>query len=149
MPIHRIQLKGPWEYEWLSPGSGPLGRTDGNPHSERTGRVTMPADWVSLFGELSGTVRFRRRFHRPTNLDPHERVFVAFAAIGGTGTVSVNGTEIGRLSTSSEVQRFEMTNVLKPFSELTVELEFVLERDGQPGGLWSVVAIEIDGGAAD
>ncbi len=110
MPVHRINLKGPWEYEWVD------GVVEGEPEFgfAKTGRVKMPTDWLLVFGTATGTVRFRRRFHRPTNLAADERVWIAFAAVGGVGTVAVNGATIGSVVCSPEPQRFDATDVRSP-----------------------------------
>ncbi|MGH7129010.1 MAG: NRDE family protein, partial [Planctomycetaceae bacterium] len=81
--IHRIHLRGPWDYEWLSTSA------DSRIAVAPAGRMKMPASWRDRFGEAAGTVRFRRRFHRPTNLEPRERVFLVFDGIGGRGSVSL------------------------------------------------------------
>lgn len=136
MTVHRINLKGPWEYEWVE---GVLAADVTN-----TGRVKMPADWQAFFGPVAGTVRFRRRFHRPTNLDADERVWIAFGGVGGTGTVDMNGTRLGAIESSLEPQRFDVTSLLQPNCELFVELRFIPdEQPSQPGGLYAPVAIEI------
>jgi uncharacterized protein with NRDE domain len=132
--LHRMHLKGPWSYEWLD-GSA----MDRPP----TGRVTMPADWESLFGAAAGRAVFRRRFHSPTNLEPDDCVWLAFDGVGGNGTVTVNGEVIGRLQASDRPQRLDMTARLQPFNETTVELEFD-PTSGNAGGLYAPVAIEIE-----
>lgn len=131
MSVHRIHLKGPWEYEWISSSAdGPRGR------------VTMPADWQSLFGEAAGRARFVRTFHRPSNLDD-ETVWLTFDGVGGEGPVTVNGVDVGRLVCCSGPQRFDVTPHLQFFSELAVELQYDPQRDAEPGGLFAPVALEI------
>jgi hypothetical protein len=141
---HRIRLKGPWDYEWVAsddaatiePGSA-------------VGRVKMPADWQSTFGNRSGTVRFHRRFHRPTNLEPYERVSIAFDGIGGAGEVWLNGRKLGAFGVEDKVLCFEVTPCLEMRNELIVEVCFDPSASGrQPGGLWGPVAIEIRGESA-
>lgn len=133
MPIHRIHLKGPWEYRWLSPA-------DAVPND--VGRATMPVDWQSLFGETHGRARFTRTFHRPSNLDDDETVWLVFDGVGGNGTASVNDVEVGRLTSSTEAQRFDVTAQLEFFSRLAVELEH--HSTGEAGGLYAPVALEIE-----
>lgn len=132
MPVHRMHLKGPWEYELRAGGP------------RESGVVTMPADWREVFTVDSGTALFRRRFHKPTNLDDDERVWIVFDALGGRGRVSVNGALVGNVATSTEPQRCDVTDRLLPFSELAVELEYDATADGVPGGLYAPVAIEIE-----
>jgi beta-galactosidase/beta-glucuronidase len=130
MATHRIHLKGPWELESPDPTS--------------TGRVTMPADWQSLFGTAAGRAVFRRRFHSPTNLEPDDRVWLVFDGVGGQGTVRINGEDVGRLQSSDQPQRFDIFATLQPFNEATVELEFDPATAATPGGLFAPVALEIE-----
>lgn len=127
--VHRINLKGPWEYE--AAGGSPRGR------------VTMPADWQSLFDAAVTRASFRRTFHKPSNLDPNERVFLVLDAVGGTGTIALNGKPAGELTDSDRPQRFDVTDALQPFSELVVDLSVAPGYDG-PAGLHGVVALEIE-----
>src|SRR5262245_17267846 len=105
---HRIRLKGPWEYQWVA-------SDDASPIESSTavGRVKMPSDWQSTFGDRAGTVRFRRRFHRPTNLEPHERVSIAFDGIGGSGQVWLNGTTLGTFAAEAHSLAFDITALLQ------------------------------------
>jgi hypothetical protein len=135
MSLHRINLKGPWDYEWLDGPAAP-------PSSD--GRVTMPADWESLFGPVAGRAVFRRRFHSPTNLEPDDRVWLVFDGVGGRGTVAVNGEMVGELTSSDRPQRFEMIARLEPFNEAVVELCIGPAAETNPGGLYAPVAIEIE-----
>jgi hypothetical protein len=138
MATHRMHLKGPWKFEWLTE------------HSEssvpKTGRVKMPVDWVTAFGMTTGSVRFRRRFHKPTNLDPDETVWIVLDGVGGAGPVSVNGTILGVVHSAEEPQKFDMTPLLQQASELIIELEFHPSAENSNlGGLFAPVAIEIVG----
>ena len=144
MPVHRIHLKGPWEYEFVAvPRSDGGVSRDASAAVSKSGRVTMPADWRSLFGSLAGRATFRRRFHKPTNLDPEERVWIAFDGLNGHANVQLNGQDLGTLSGTSS-GRLDVTGALQPFNELTVELDYDDRRDGSPGGLYAPVAIEIE-----
>lgn len=129
MPVHRIRLKGPWEYS----------SADGS----QSGRVTMPAEWDELFDRHINQATFRRLFHQPTNLDARDRVFLVFDGVGGEGEFLLNGQAAGELIESSEPQRFDVTELLQPFSELVVELHRNATND-RPGGLHDVVALEIE-----
>jgi beta-galactosidase/beta-glucuronidase len=143
MHPHRIRLKGPWEYEWRSSSATADAATAaiGFP---RTGRVKMPASWQDAFGDEAGEVKFRRRFQKPTNLDPHERVSLVFDGIGGTGRVALNGQELGSVTASDDTQRYDVTLLLQASNELLVELAFEPRQSGSAtGGLWGPVVIEI------
>jgi len=129
MTTHRINLRGPWDYQF-----------DGN----LSGTEAMPREWRALFGDRAGTATFRRKFHRPTNLDPHERVLIVFTEVGGSGRVSINGKQVDEFSAEGELVEIEITAFLKPFNELAVELKFDPHFDAhQRGGLYGVTALEI------
>lgn len=147
-PIHRMHLKGPWDYEWVE---GPTGSASSAEDEDMTMdsplltnfRVRMPSSVQEAFGNMSGRVIFRRRFQKPTNLDSNERVHIAFDGIGGRAEVSVNGTTLGSLSNNSETVSFDMTEVLEHSNELAVDLTIVWNDDVEPGGLFQPVAVEI------
>lgn len=147
-PIHRMHLKGPWDYEWVE---GPTGSASSAEDEDLTMdsplltnfRVRMPSSIQEAFGSMSGRVIFRRRFQKPTNLDSNERVHIAFDGIGGRADISVNGTTLGSLSNNSETVSFDMTEVLEHSNELAVDLTIVWDEDVEPGGLFQPVAVEI------
>lgn len=146
-PIHRIHLKGPWNYEWLDGphGSGDTTETTSPEDSPLLpdSRVRMPASWQSAFGNVSGTIRFRRRFQRPTNLDENERVHIAFEGIGGEASIAVNDNSIGSQSDTAETISFDVTELLERSNELSVELTFTPDDASTLGGLYKPVALEI------
>ncbi|MBI5757295.1 MAG: hypothetical protein HZA46_02110 [Planctomycetales bacterium] len=139
MAVHRIHLKGPWQYE-------PLRRNGSAADSDELpppGHATMPCTWQQMLGEFRGVVRFVRPFHRPTNLDSDERVFVIFLAVGGQGEVRLDGLPLGRLETRDGPQAADITDHLRPDMHLTIDLEFDSPDTANPGGLWGPVALEI------
>lgn len=139
MSVHRINLRGPWDYEWLTPADDSLPGT-----FSKAGTVSMPQDWQTLFGGASGHARFQRKFHRPTNLEPHERVFIVMTASRGSGTIRLNETLIGEFEADGTELSFEVTNALDRFNVLTIELVYSpKEEPAQSGGLYGIVAIEI------
>ncbi len=157
MQPHRIHLRGPWEYEWLSRESKPSDvgsagqdwsvRTAGLDGIQEQGRVKLPADWQTLFGLVSGHVRFRRRFGQPTNLDMDEHIFLVFEGVGDTARVSLGQRLLGVILRNQQAARFEVTSFLQPRNELIVDVEFDAEDDPhKPGGLWKPVALEIQRG---
>ena len=157
MQPHRIHLRGPWEYEWLSresklsdvgdDGQDQSGRAVGHDGIQERGRVKLPADWQTLFGLVSGQVRFRRRFGHPTNLDWDERVFLVFEGVGDAARVSLGQRLLGVILRDQQAARFEVTSFLQPRNELIVDVEFDAEDDPhRPGGLWKPVALEIHNG---
>lgn len=104
----------------------------------------MPKDWRAVFGEVSGRARFRRKFHRPTNLEPHESVFVVLTEVRGEGRVRLNDLSIGSFDSKGESAEFEISSSMKSFNELDVEITFdPTSEEDTSGGLFGVVALEI------
>lgn len=158
--LHRMNLKGPWDYEWLdgphSVSNSTVGETEGIPNSFLLphSRVRMPSSVEDAWGVVSGRVRFRRRFQKPTNLDPHERVHIAFDGLGGNATVTVNDSLLATLCNVTEPCSYDVTSCLGPTNILQVELLWnPLENDPSHGdqirgGLWGAVGIEIHDASA-
>jgi len=144
MASHRIVLRGPWKYRWLvrdgqQADSSALGRVQ-----EQTGTVKLPADWRSLFGDVSGTVELRRKFNWPNRLPPEEDVSIAFDGVGGNASVNLNGMTLGTIDEQTGPVRFGVTRLLRSHNEVCVDLSFdALAAGDQIGGLWAPVAIEI------
>ena len=138
MKSHRIQLKGPWDFGWKS------AIVEGLEPASLSGTVTMPSDWRTLFGCRSGTAEFRRKFHRPSNLDAHETVFLVFTAIRGQVAVGLNRHQLGDFIGTGASVEFDVTSFLKEFNELRVEIAFDSEFEPDiAGGLYEVVALDI------
>jgi beta-galactosidase/beta-glucuronidase len=138
MKSHRIQLKGPWDYDWKSVVVDSFGP------ASQTGTVTMPRDWQSIFGDRSGVAEFRRKFHRPTNVESHERVILNFTGIRGQIAVSLNRVRLGKFTGTGDGVEFDVTSLLKEFNELRVEITF--DPQSAPdvsGGLHEIVALDI------
>lgn len=132
MTIHRIHLRGPWNYEWL----------DDSRHDPKIGRVSLPKEWRELFGDVGGHVRFQRTFHCPTNLSETSRVDLVFEGIGGEAVVTLNGHMLGETDSENPL-RLTITDHLRPTNDLQVELQFQPEKTPRPGGLWGLVVLEI------
>lgn len=137
MPNHRINLRGPWEFEWIEP---PLSEGSGIP---TTGRIKMPADWRDTFGERAGLVRLSRRFHQPTGLELGDRVWLVFTGIGGEAVVAVDGVTLEPNSEAGEL-RFDITAALRPTNQAVVELRCDPSTTDGPLGLYDFVAVEIE-----
>jgi hypothetical protein len=135
MSTHRIRLRGPWEYQALSPFAG----------VPDAGRVTMPAAWRDLFGDEAGRVLFRRRFNRPSNLDASGRVRLVFEGVRGGGEVRLNGRRLANLSPEQTRLVLDVSDALEPHCLLEVEMDFDPAAYPElPGGLYGLVALEID-----
>lgn len=138
---HRIRLKGPWEYEWIS----------GGPADDQAGKLQMPSSIDVTACGSGGDVQFIRRFHCPTNLDSSEQVFLVFAGMTGrTPRFAINDAPLTGTDASDPVPEmaancrleFEITDRLNEMNKLAVTLRI----DGQvpqPAGLHDIVALEI------
>lgn len=136
MNVHRIRLKGPWDYEWLQ--GAPIN------DAPASGRIHMPSDWQEAFGNASGVVKFTRHFQRPTNLDVDERVFLVFEGIGGAGEISLNGERLTRSTESVWESAVDVTAQLQLRNQIVACLDFDPQGTPDiPGGLWKSVVIEI------
>lgn len=143
---YRIFLRGPWQCE-------PLARAERDANGgiawstsplPAPSTVRLPATWKDLFGSFRGRIRFRRRFHRPTNLEPEDRVYLAFDGIGGAAAISTNGCLLGAVPAHGGTAQFDITDVLTNENELLVDLEFTaLAGVPDAGGLYAAVALEI------
>jgi hypothetical protein len=103
----------------------------------------MPAAWRELFGEEAGSARFRRRFNRPTNLGPHQRVSVVLQDVAGDVAMRINGHPVAAAK-ARERTVFDVTERLEDYNLLEVEVTFDPAQHPQsPGGLWQPVLLEI------
>ncbi|HEY3966466.1 MAG TPA: NRDE family protein [Planctomycetaceae bacterium] len=143
---HRILLRGPWQSE-------PLARAEWQPagtlvwsETDLPGPATvrLPAFWQDLYGPFRGRIRFKRKFHPPSNIVAGDRLAIVFAFVGGHGLVSLNGEPLGRIELGSESSRFDVSGRLNVNNELAVEIEFTdFSAQPPPGGLCTPVALEI------
>jgi len=139
---HRIRLRGPWECE---PLARLVRRADGAHELVTQGlppglRMTMPARWRDggLPG-FAGRVRLRRRFGYPGRIDAYERVWLTCAGLEGVADVRLNEVALGRRAGADGQFEFDVTALLQPRNELTVDVE---DATGA-GGLWGEVALEV------
>lgn len=145
LPAHRIQLRGPWGFTPISiAGNGDRTTEQRRGDMPPAGIARLPASWQSVFGDFRGRVRFERKFHRPSNLEADESVWLVFEAVGGDGQATLNGQRLGTIYAGDEPQRFDITNVLRGDEQLLVELEFTnSSAEAMPGGLYAPVFLEI------
>lgn len=149
MSVHRIRLAGPWDYRWLSDdvhcslGDFPRDIIPLEDATDRSGgSVKMPCDWTTLFGPRAGCASFKRKFHRPTNLESHERVAIQLTGVGGEGLIVLNGKTVLCFKEAKAVE-VDVTESLRPFNTVDVLLRFVPEAEGKIGGLYDSVFLEI------
>ncbi len=134
MPIHRIHLRGPWDVTgpWLDAAA------DGEVRS-----VAMPQRWRALFGSNSGTARFSRWFHQPTNLVENDRLAIVLIGVTGSGRAWLNEAPLGEFSAREESIRLPIQlKHLQHRNRLCIELTCPVGDEA--GGLYDAVAIEID-----
>ena len=138
---HIIRLRGPWEVLFADSSCE---------HIPLTARV--PVCWAELFGDVSGSAIFRRKFHSPTGLDDGDRVLIRIPEnAGAVSHATLNGEPMRPISDPLPSPApliaatcFDVTPGLQEFNEL----EFTLECDpatfpADQGGLWQPVAILI------
>ena len=153
---HTIRLRGPWELEplerFVPQGDGSFSTDEHDLPAAR--RCQMPADWGDAFGkDFQGAVRHTRTFNRPTNLDPHEKVWLHVEPPRSCGVIHLNGQPLGRVLHGEAAKRFEITQLLQDFNRLTIEVRHPeLDENGHPtsdennttsGGLIGEVKLEI------
>ena len=71
---HVIRLRGPGDFEVIE-RAAPAGGAECDKAfaAPASGKAKLPCDWSETLGrEFRGKVRYRRRFNRPSGLDPHE-----------------------------------------------------------------------------
>ena len=156
--MHTIRLRGPWVVEGLAryvPRNG--GGYEQHPGSGLPpGRARMPADWRETLGrDFLGVVRYTRNFNRPTNLDPHERVWLVVEPPRSRGLVRVNGRELGFVRYGTPAERFDITAMLEDHNAVVIDVEHPeLDDEGSAiedgsflvtGGLVGDVYMEIEG----
>lgn len=129
---HRIRLRGPWECE-------PLERLPQGAALPSPLRMTLPCRWTDGgLKDFSGRVRFRRRFGYPGQIDAYERVWLTLAGVSDRAEVRLNGGVLGLCAGAGPFE-FEVTRLLQPRNELTVDVEGTADR----GGLWGETALEV------
>jgi hypothetical protein len=101
--------------------------------------MALPCRWAAGgLPDFAGVVRFRRRFGYPGRIDSAERVWLTFAGVEGRPVIAVNGQSLETPSDPARPFEYEITSLLTPRNELTVEV------DGpETSGLWGEVALEI------
>lgn len=130
---HQIQLSSPWEFEWLTPP--PDGQS-------AAGRLTLPLDWQARWGSAPGTVACRRWFHRPTNLDADEEVWLVAEGLHGCRQVLLNGELLVEPAVGEASLELDLTARLRLRNQLSMEMAFAAEQPG-PTGIAGPVWLEI------
>ena len=154
---HVIRLRGPWDYRpiarvWIGRDGE---RMESTLQLPPPGRVQLPADWgLTLGADFRGRVRYTRNFGLPTNLEPHEEVWLVVDGADYFGTISLNGMPLGEVIGFTRAVEFAVSPLLKPRNRLEFEVELPhyelgadkTERPGRknmPGGQIGEVRLEI------
>lgn len=144
---HRIQLRGPWRIEPLARvETGPEGSTDWSSHDlPPWSAAQLPDSLANLLEGFRGRIAFRRRFHRPNNLESHERVEIVLEGVVAAGHVSLNGRPLGPIDTRMHSFRSDVTDRLEANNQLAVDLEITQQRFSQPMETqpWQLAYLEI------
>lgn len=107
----------------LWPPQAPAAERPAREPSGQQIRVDVPGVWeVPVPPGWQGSVRLRRRFHRPATLEQHERVFLVVAGAEPSGGLSVNGVHLGPLPQGTKEAEFEITALLAERNEILIEL---------------------------
>src|SRR5207302_7698941 len=114
-------LRGPWECEPLARmvadagGSLPLAAQP----LPSPSRITVPSRWSETgLADFAGRVRYRRRFGRPRQVDPHERVWLTFGGANDVALVTLNERFLGRPERAAEPFEFDVTELLEERNNL-------------------------------
>lgn len=149
-----MRLAGPWRYEVLARYKGAEAPLTG---AATSGTARLPGDWSRELGaEFRGRVRYTRAFNQPTNLDPHEHVWLVIDGVDAAAAVVLNGQELGQTAGYARLFERDVTVIVERRNELVVDVELppftpkyepVLRpgRERMPGGLVGEVRLEIRG----
>jgi hypothetical protein len=131
MTVHRIRLRGPWQLKATAADS---------PSSPQ--KIQLPAPWGELFDSSTRRVQLSRRFHRPTNLGPADRLSLVVDELPEGARVSLNGVSLGAETRYEEQPTVFPTPRLEPHNLLTVEFD-VAQTTPPRGDLWGDVTLVI------
>lgn len=136
---HSIRLRSPWELELIRLAAPPADVSQGSTQpcavpsaklpledaeAAESVRVRVPGTWTATPPpDWQGSVRLRRRFHRPGTLEAHERVFLVVEGAEPPGWVSVNGVALGRVPSGGAPAEFEITSLVAERNEVMLLIE--------------------------
>ena len=161
--MHTIRLRGPWQLEpvfrhVLAPDGSWTRELDYGDELPAACHQTMPADWSASLGtDFLGSVRYRRTFQRPTNLQPNDWVWLVVEPPRSSAGVHLGHHYLGSVCSGQSAARFEVNSLLEDRNELTIFVSHPLldgagdpPDDGSveaPGGLVGEVRLEITEGS--
>jgi len=127
---HRIRLRGPW---LLKPTAVP---------SIPPRRIQLPAPWAELFGADGRGVKLSRRFNRPTNLGPADRISVVVNDLPAGARASLNGITLTPQPQDAAQPAVFQTPHLEQHNLLTIEFD-VAATVAAGDQIWGEVALVI------
>jgi hypothetical protein len=127
---HRIRLRGPW---LLQPTAVP---------STPPRRIQLPAPWAELFGADFRGVQLSRRFNRPTNLGPADRISLVVNDLPAGARVSLNAITLTPKPPDAAQTAVFPTSHLEPHNLLTIEFD-VAATTAASDQIWGEVALVI------
>lgn len=153
---HVIRLRGPWECVQVV-AQTPLaeGTLAESSVSLPDVRIKTPADWADTLGpDFRGRVGYSRRFNRPTNLEPHDRVWLVVEGVDARGRVALDGHGLGMIDGYALPAEWDITAFLQPSGVIMIEVELPPTgvshppparpgRESLAGGLIGEVRLEI------
>lgn len=102
--MHRIRLRGPWEYS----------------REGKTGRLNFPTTWGSAFEGARAPVQLKRTFGGPERIEPGDKVWLSLD-LGRPAKVILNGELIGEID--SGPSKIDVTSRLQPRNNLVLTME--------------------------
>ena len=144
--IHSIRLHGPWDAKVLESYTQQPPSISAASQSQR---LKIPCDWGDwLSDSFRGRVRLQRKFHQPTGLVDGQKIFLVIQQVDLNATITLNDVPLGACNFNTP-SRIEITNTIKPFNLLEIDIEKPLAiPDDHPrlkmaGGLIGEVRLEI------
>lgn len=108
--IHRIRLRGPWEYS----------------RGEDSGRVRFPTTWREAFGDARSPAQLRRSFGFPEGAESPETIWLSLELVSSTRVI-LNGDMIDEIDSGSS--RVDVTSRLRARNELVVIIKPPAEEE--------------------
>ena len=112
---HEIRLAGPWTIDWVGPEDVP-------PEVLTVDRGTFPVNWRQTFGSVCGTVRFTRKFNRPSGLEQQTRVWLEVPEYQGMLSIELNGRVLAILPEEELPVQLDVTNTMRLHNRLVLEV---------------------------
>jgi hypothetical protein len=104
--MHTIRLRGPWQMALATPGDG------------QAETIHLPVSIGDLKPEMGRSLKFSRRFHRPSELDSTAKVRIVIESPGEVLDVTLNERSLE----PDEAQQYFAGDLLADRNLLTVEL---------------------------